>query len=320
MAGLVLLRLEASAVLACSMVAGPPRGRLCRPWSARPGVCASRAEQKLAKAGCLFKQPLQTQWRLCQLRSSRAVSSGRQGCTRAHQAPALGIALYIEQLVTPCSQVHKFGGTCLATARRIADAAQLVVDRFQSSGDQQMVVVSAMGSHITSPVKVVPILPVVKTILSIIHLPHGEWACMQVTDLLLEMVAKAARQDQAFLIDLAALQEKHIETAKLLLEEGQALNTFASRLLDDIANLKAMLHAISIGETPQTFHLPLDTTSKSSCLAHSQESCSYLHKCSGLLKAAKALSCFAVRKMISQVAHNPFQTMTRCSAAVQPAW
>ncbi len=113
-----------------------------------------------------------------------------------------------------------------------------------------------MGSHPTSPVKV--------------------------TDLLLNMVAKASQQDQAFLIDLAALQvtltvhlscchcidqsgpvpalgnkllsrdfcllqEKHVETAKLLLGEGKELNQFVSRLLDDIANLKAMLHAISIG-------------------------------------------------------------------------
>ncbi len=76
----------------------------------------------------------------------------------------------------------------------------------------------------------------------------------QVTDLLLEMVAKAARQDQAFLIDLAALQEKHIETAKLLLGDGPALNKFAARLLDDIGNLKAMLHAISIGATSQKLY------------------------------------------------------------------
>ena len=67
------------------------------------------------------------------------------------------------------------------------------------------------------------------------------------TDLLLKMVEKAARQDQAFLIDLAALQEKHIETAKMLLGDGPALNKFVARLLDDIGNLKAMLHAISIG-------------------------------------------------------------------------
>ena len=44
----------------------------------------------------------------------------------------------------------------------------------------QVVVVSAMGSHESSPIKV--------------------------TDLLLGMVAKAARQDEAFLLDLAALQ------------------------------------------------------------------------------------------------------------------
>ena len=44
------------------------------------------------------------------------------------------------------------------------------------------------------------------------------------------------------------LQEKHVETAKQLLGEGRELNTFVSGLLDDIANLKAMLHAISIGE------------------------------------------------------------------------
>ncbi len=39
-----------------------------------------------------------------------------------------------------------------------------------------------------------------------------------------------------------------METAKLLLGEGKELNGFVARLLDDIANLKAMLHAISIGK------------------------------------------------------------------------
>lgn len=47
---------------------------------------------------------------------------------------------------------------------------------------------------------------------------------------------------------LFLLQEKHVETAKLLLGEGKELNGFVARLLDDIANLKAMLHAISIGK------------------------------------------------------------------------
>ncbi|KAK9806380.1 hypothetical protein WJX72_012231 [[Myrmecia] bisecta] len=92
--------------------------------------------------------------------------------------------------------------------------------RSSSPGEQKVVVVSAMGSHPSSPLKV--------------------------TDLLLNMVDKASRQDQAFLLDLAALQEKHVETAKQLLGDGKPLNDFVSKLLDDIANLKAMLHAMSI--------------------------------------------------------------------------
>lgn len=115
-------------------------------------------------------------------------------------------------------QVHKFGGTCVASADRIREAAQLVCSDL---AEQKVVVVSAMGSHPTSLIKV--------------------------TDVLLNMVAKASRQDEGFLLDLAAIQEKHIETAKLLLVEGPALNSFVSKLLDDIADLKAMLRAISIG-------------------------------------------------------------------------
>ncbi len=117
-------------------------------------------------------------------------------------------------------QVHKFGGTCVASADRIREAAQLICSDL---AEQKVVVVSAMGSHPTSLIKV--------------------------TDVLLNMVAKASRQDEGFLLDLAAIQQKHIETAKLLLVEGNALNSFVSRLLDDIANLKAMLRAISIGES-----------------------------------------------------------------------
>ncbi len=114
-------------------------------------------------------------------------------------------------------EVHKFGGTCVASPDRIRDVAQLML-----KGDSQRVtVVSAMGSHPASPVKV--------------------------TDLLLNMVDKAAKQDEAFLLDLAALQQKHLDAAKALLGSGDELNTFVGTLLNDIANLKAMLHAISIG-------------------------------------------------------------------------
>lgn len=61
--------------------------------------------------------------------------------------------------------------------------------------------------------------------------------------------------------ELSSLQEKHVETAKLLLGQGKELNAFVSRLLDDIGNLKAMLHAISIGTQDE---YPALTSCKSS--------------------------------------------------------
>jgi bifunctional aspartokinase / homoserine dehydrogenase 1 len=75
---------------------------------------------------------------------------------------------------------------------------------------------------------------------------------VKVTDLILNMIAKAAEKDDAFLLDLAALQEKHIVTAKELLgadskEAKQELTSFTAQLLNDISNLKSMLQAISIG-------------------------------------------------------------------------
>jgi hypothetical protein len=118
--------------------------------------------------------------------------------------------------------IHKFGGTCMATADRIRAAAELVISTTNATpGAATCVVVSAMGSHPTTPAKV--------------------------TDLILNMIKKAAKQDAAFLVDLASLQEKHVETAKLLLGQSAELTQFVSNLLDDIANLKAMLQAMSIG-------------------------------------------------------------------------
>lgn len=114
-------------------------------------------------------------------------------------------------------QVHKFGGTCMASPDRLKAAAELVIN---DAAEQKVVVVSAMGSSKESPIKV--------------------------TDLILNMIDKAARQDAAFLVDLAALQEKHVETAKKLLGQGPELTAFVARLMDDIGNLKAMLQAICI--------------------------------------------------------------------------
>lgn len=121
--------------------------------------------------------------------------------------------------------VHKFGGTCVATSERIEAAAKLMVDT-QEPSRRTMVVVSALGSHPSSPVKT--------------------------TDLLLNMVAKAAKQDQAFILDLESIREKHIKTALQLLGEGTDLNNFVAKLAEDMSNLKAMLQAIAIGGSPGT--------------------------------------------------------------------
>ena len=81
----------------------------------------------------------------------------------------------------------------------------------------QVVVVSAMGSHPSSPVKV--------------------------TDLLLNMVSKAVRQDEAFLLDLAALQvEFHVRSEGRLAFVPIPLKCASSALLCVCA--VAQVHAI----------------------------------------------------------------------------
>jgi len=104
----------------------------------------------------------------------------------------------------------------MAFSDRIRSAAELVV----KDPGSKVVVVSAMGSHPNSPLKV--------------------------TDVILTMINKAARQDPEFLTDLGALQEKHVEAAKQLLGSSPELTIFVSKLLDDIGDLKSMLQAMSI--------------------------------------------------------------------------
>jgi len=104
----------------------------------------------------------------------------------------------------------------MSTADRIRAAAELML----KEKGPNCVVLSAMGSHPTSRVKV--------------------------TDLILNMIKKASLQDANFLINLAELQEKHVDTAKQLLGPTPELTKFVSLLMDDISNLKAMLQAMSI--------------------------------------------------------------------------
>lgn len=158
--------------------------------------------------------------------AGRHVLLARNPCPRLgarFSAPRAAIAEPTTDAPTQCPrgpswEVHKFGGTCLATPERIRDVAKLGIE---DPAENKILVVSAMGSHPTSPTKV--------------------------TDLILRMIDKAAKQDVGFMMDLAALQEKHVNTARVLLGDGQELNQFIGKLMDDVADMKAMLQAISIG-------------------------------------------------------------------------
>lgn len=106
--------------------------------------------------------------------------------------------------------VHKFGGTCVGSSERIKNVADIIV---KDNSERKLVVVSAMS---------------------------------KVTDMMYDLIKKAQSRDDSFVSALDAVLEKHRLTAFDLLD-GDDLNSFLSRLHDDIRNLKAMLRAIYIG-------------------------------------------------------------------------
>lgn len=75
-------------------------------------------------------------------------SSSPGGCLPLTGAPLVG--------ARPPPQVHKFGGTCVAAAERIEAICKYLVEQAAGAAadEKQVVVVSAMGSHPSSPVKV----------------------------------------------------------------------------------------------------------------------------------------------------------------------
>jgi aspartokinase/homoserine dehydrogenase 1 len=109
----------------------------------------------------------------------------------------------------------------VATAERIEDIVQFL--KQDSDSEFKVAVVSAMGSHPTSPTKV--------------------------TDLLLNMIAKASNKDDSFEDDLDALKEKHEKAATALLGKGADLDSFLERLILDMDDLRAMLKSFSITGT-----------------------------------------------------------------------
>ncbi|HET7461149.1 MAG TPA: bifunctional aspartate kinase/homoserine dehydrogenase I [Longimicrobium sp.] len=102
--------------------------------------------------------------------------------------------------------VHKFGGTSLATAERYRAVADIVVARPEA---RRAVVVSAMAG---------------------------------VTDALVRTVALAGARDAAYRRELAALHERHLQTAAELLE-GPALAAVRDAMERDFADVDDVLRA-----------------------------------------------------------------------------
>ncbi|KAJ0818666.1 putative homoserine dehydrogenase, Aspartate kinase [Helianthus annuus] len=105
--------------------------------------------------------------------------------------------------------IHKFGGTCVGTAQRIQNVANIVIE---DSSERKLVVVSAMS---------------------------------KVTDMMYDLIEKAQSRDDSYEAALDAVFEKHKLTAVNLLD-GDELASFLSVLTRDVHNLKAMLRAIYI--------------------------------------------------------------------------
>ncbi|GKD17559.1 bifunctional aspartokinase/homoserine dehydrogenase, chloroplastic-like protein [Tanacetum coccineum] len=109
--------------------------------------------------------------------------------------------------------IHKFGGTCVGTAQRIKNVANIVMDDIS---ERKLVVVSAMS---------------------------------KVTDMMYDLVEKAQSRDDSYILALDAVYEKHKLTALDLLD-GDELNSFLSTLGRDVAHLKEMLRAMYIAGHP----------------------------------------------------------------------
>ncbi|KAL5976680.1 Bifunctional aspartokinase/homoserine dehydrogenase 1, chloroplastic [Asimina triloba] len=113
--------------------------------------------------------------------------------------------------------VHKFGGTCVGTSKRIQNVADIILN---DSSEKKLVVVSAMS---------------------------------KVTDMMYNLISKAQSRDDSYVAALDDVCQKHKLTAADLLH-GDDLDIFLSKLNSDISNLRAMLRAIYIaGHVTESF-------------------------------------------------------------------
>jgi aspartokinase/homoserine dehydrogenase 1 len=109
---------------------------------------------------------------------------------------------------------HKFGGTSVADANRIAAVARLLADRAEI--ERQVVVVSAMKG---------------------------------VTDALLDLLARAAARDPAWHEAVGALERRHLDAADALVGAGSAIH---AAIVAEFAGLRELLHAMALlGTAPR---------------------------------------------------------------------
>lgn len=133
---------------------------------------------------------------------------------KSTKAPDMVKARVVEvQAASDTYVVHKFGGTCVGSVERILKGAQLMINLPTKN---KLLVVSAMGG--------VP----------------------KVTDLLLDVLAKAQARDPTYAEEINALEVKHVTAATELLGEGDLLDDFIKVLKSDIQDLLALLKAISV--------------------------------------------------------------------------
>ncbi|XP_054805798.1 bifunctional aspartokinase/homoserine dehydrogenase, chloroplastic-like [Prosopis cineraria] len=160
--------------------------------------------------------------RLLPLRKSLTSARGRETLKSRIRASLTDVSLdlSVEEKQLPKGEtwsVHKFGGTCVGTALRIKNVADIIIN---DDSERKVVVVSAMS---------------------------------KVTDMMYDLIYKAQARDESYISALDAVLEKHNSAARELLV-GDELALFLSKLHDDINNLKAMLRAIYIaGHATESF-------------------------------------------------------------------
>ncbi|PWA35901.1 bifunctional aspartokinase/homoserine dehydrogenase I [Artemisia annua] len=173
----------------------------------KPRVCLSNAASSVVQRGLSYKAGFPSHLEKKELYNFKVSAS----VTADVSTPEVSIKDLIVKGDT--WSIHKFGGTCVGTAQRIQNVANIVMDDIS---ERKLVVVSAMS---------------------------------KVTDMMYDLVEKAQSRDDSYIAALDAVYEKHKLTALDLLD-GDELNSFLSTLGRDVTHLKEMLRAMYIAGHP----------------------------------------------------------------------